>query len=589
MADKYRYFITYNAVDRQVFPIGLDKVEYDYEQPDDCTFFRKLLSGSLTFINRKVDNNTDFDYFYEIELAAPCDTISFRIEALCDGLWTVDWTGRFSTGKGKFDLNKCEFTVKAEVVDRYTCVLDYWETELNVLSGATRYSATSTIGTVHTLEHFETIENGVTQFSLCQIDNVGIACVAVDFSEWCFIADESTVDIWDDGAGNIREDRYSVYRREQITTACTGSVCPDDCTPPIVGEWTVLDCNCPTDCEWWRCNSHEAEYDRLMRVDEIIERFLEEADCELTYRSIFFNRNPDTSDPVYINDTAGGTLNYWTGLATRINHLMLSQKTDIKFPNATDPAVTGMWTLRALLRDLFLMFKATWDIDDDGNFKIEHISYFPRTASTIDLSDAAVDFERFKKMEVYEHRDTEIPEREEFHWMDEVGTAGTFFKGVPIIYNSVCATKGKIQDWSVEDITTDLEMISTFTNDIDDDGFVMLHCVEVGGDYYIDTDSGRTNGHLSWTRLHENYHKIDRYLPTGNMNGVPNTVFDLPKPNVKQVVLSVRVCCGDVFDPQNTFLPVIGTADYLGAVGRVLDAKFNMKTQILKLTLGYSI
>lgn len=598
MASKYKFIVTVASVDREVFPVNFDKLELRNDTEQGQIFKRTKLSGALIFENIQKEGITDFDYFYAQEQADQCATIYFRIEKNCNDGWNIIWEGRFSTGGGKFDLNRCMFEILPEVVDKYTCIMDYMDTELNVLSGNTIYSAKTALGTVEFFNYHKRSEDDGFGFVVVFEHCTGAGCPdcsCVNLNEFCRY--DYHVNEYRIPDGTIVRDEYSVMRREVFTTACTGGTCNADCTDPAVGVWNLLSCDCadvdPT-CTWWRCNNFDIELDRLRRLDEIIQQFLTASGCSLTMSSIFFNKNPDVADPFYINKTSGGTLNYITGAATMTANLMIEQKTDAKYPNATQPANIGMWTLGDILDTLRKMFKVYWKIDAFGNFKLEHIDYWDAQVSSIDLTDTSPQYDSFKKKEAYEHNKSEIPESETFYWMDDlVGRNQQDFKGLPIIYRADCVNRGQVQETRVQNVTTDIGMIGNYTNDIADDGFVMIACFKQGSDYYVNSEAGilsstqLVNGHLAWANLHENYHRYDRYLSEGNMNGI-DTVFYSWKQNIKQTQMELSVCCTE-FNAEEKFETVLGNDWLTSTYGYVETASYNLKKETLKLTLSYSI
>lgn len=90
---------------------------------------------------------------------------------------------------------------------------------------------------------------------------------------------------------------------------------------------------------------------------------------------------------------------------------------------------------------------------------------------------------------------------------------------------------------------------------IGDDGWVLMCTVDDGGTLINVTD----NRQLSWTKLHDNYHRHDM-AGAGKINGVDTTPLSLKKVR-KQPAFSVRHCCGDTFDPQNYITTSLGNAN----------------------------
>lgn len=596
---KYRFIITVASVDRVVYPTGVNGLKYEWVTQEGALFKRKKLGGDLTFINDRQNSISDFDFFFAQEQSDQCAPILIRIEKLCSSIWTVDWNGKFSTSDGKFDINKCTFTVKPEVVDKYSCLIDYIKKDVafNILETVQRRNVDSTFGKVQILIHekyevkYPMPTGWVIEEEYCKTyDGYTWStddCSTTDFGVWCEFSLDKDSGINQDGLQFRR--KKTVYKREFIETVCSVF----GCTYPTGGDgWTQLvdDCAGSGKCSWWRCTDGDYQYDNCVRLDEAIQAMLEAAACDVnSFRSIWMNYNPNVLDPVYVSETSGGTLNYVTGAATKTNHLLISQKSDIKHPTY-DNAWKAEWTLSQMLADMAAMFEVYWDIDADGYFILEHKKYYSRSASSMVVNSASPYYEYFKAAESYEHTNLEIPYKETFKWMDVLeGTESLpdFFKGHPILYDEECSNPDRTVEVTVSDITTDLNFIAMFPDAISDDGFVMLHTIFVGGSYYLDSDGGRMNGHLSWTKLHENYLKWNRFLKSGTMNEVPNTTFYAAKANVRQAVINIPLCCGDEFNAYDSFATILGV-DYLGEVGIVDKAEYSLSTEILKLTLSYS-
>jgi hypothetical protein len=227
-----------------------------------------------------------------------------------------------------------------------------------------------------------------------------------------------------------------------------------------------------------------------------------------------------------------------------------------------------------------------WDIDDDGYVRLEHWSYWV-FAVGIDLLTS----ERPNEPLVYEAIGDEIPRIERAKWMD---AQGRDFVGKDLIYDSPCVPDGSenVKEWSPGRITTDVSFIDTDPDAISKDGFVVLATTLVAGVYQTIIDTGAITGNftsnapMSWANLERDFWTYDRYLPTGNMNGV-DTVFDAYLPNVKQEPVSITMCC-DVFgfDPKDRVNGVL--ARRLGTHAYVESASLDLFNQRLTIVLRYA-
>ena len=115
------YTYTLNGV--AVNPTG--KWEIEYRRNEGQIFFRRILTGELTFkgvdytyLNSIVDNLVSYP--------GRCTYIDFVI--YCDE--EEFWTGQFKYPYSfKFDTDSCQVTGTPEVVDEYTCIMTNYDTE----------------------------------------------------------------------------------------------------------------------------------------------------------------------------------------------------------------------------------------------------------------------------------------------------------------------------------------------------------------------------------------------------------------------------------------------------------------------------
>lgn len=276
---------------------------------------------------------------------------------------------------------------------------------------------------------------------------------------------------------------------------------------------------------------------------------------------------------------------YVTGQRSKVDNLILFQKSDVKRPNGSGNASVGNTTLEKLVKDLCNMFNLKWDIDDDGNFIMEHVSFFQKGVG-LNLVGRFDERLRAGKRK-YSYDIDKTPRREIFQFMDDKYTYGDF-KGVPIIYSNSCVGKGEKEDkdWIVESIITDVSFVlnnpSSDSQIVSDDGFVLIAC---DANYNIISEAsilgGNTlNNSLSWARLHVDYWRHDRIFNRFSMNNVQTNALSVI-PTKKGIKLDVTLCCGEVFDPENKVLSELGE-------GIVSEASFDLYKENLSLTLLYA-
>lgn len=124
----YRHYITYLTSTTEVFPINFLSTSLVDEQEKGSVFYRRQFNGALTFTNN--NGGDDFDFFYAIELIAPCAYLYYEIYREGD----LYWDGYFSTTDGTPDLDKCTFEVIPKANDDYGAILDKADLQYNILS-----------------------------------------------------------------------------------------------------------------------------------------------------------------------------------------------------------------------------------------------------------------------------------------------------------------------------------------------------------------------------------------------------------------------------------------------------------------------
>ncbi len=583
--NRWRFFVTDTSnATREVFPIGIFQSKFVWQRERGQAFFRKHFNDSLTFN----DDSGDFTYFLSYENSgSQCETLTLSIREVCQTGVVERWRGRFTTGKGKFDLDNCLFEIQAETYDEFGCILELLEESVDIIqTPISRVIAKSVQGDIHDLVVVERVidcdgDPPIT-VTTCKVDGVTVLCGSITLSEWCVVSVSFSITAC---PGGSIEQTITTYQREEITTACSGGVCvaPDD-------TWTLLtdDCSGSGNCVFYRCNYAEVTYDRALLLNDVIDSLVSGGGCGLTYSSIFFNSSPDTGDPFYAL-TSGGTLNYVTGQSTWTAELLLSQKSDIIDPLSSNPATHAEITLGGVLRWLEYMFNTRWTIVN-GVLKVEHVSYFEAATNTgLNLmSGEALRAQSGKNK--YEHISEEIPRYVWFMMMESEPDGVGDFKDSTISYDKYCAT-AQDEERVCDGLTTNLEYIIDYPDDISQDGFVMIATKSDAGIYYINVEQGlasaqyHMNAHLSWANLLANYHRHAAYLPSGFING-SSTSFDSYEPNIRQSPIEIVYCCSDAFVPEEKYTTVLGNKILSSAY--VESAEQRLYTGTLKITFKYN-
>lgn len=557
---KYKFTAIGRNSTKEVFPQNGNTFAVTWEKEEEKAFFSKKLKGKMLFTGE------DFHWLYVYENSQyKCDPITLIIEKNCSGEFAEFIVSRLILNKADWDLDQCTCSIEAEEEDRYTCYNDNKDKEVNLLQIV---PLKKTVGLLQgTLEYQDCSGlNGEDQW--CGLGSVAEGWTVLSFYQ---TDPDGTGGFPDPGSFNIK------WVREVISSVT-----------PLGAPWISIGggqyAKAPS---LYGYRSYGGQFDRGydyqvggsidngMALKDCFEALINQSCYPMTVKSNFFNWNSD--DPS--NHT-----NYVTEQLSKVENLILFQKSDVKRPNTSNNATIANITLEKLIKDICNIFQLKWDIDEDGNFIIEHVSFFQKG---VGLNLVGRFDQRLREgKRKYSYDLDNMPKKELFQFMDDKYTYGDF-KGVPIIYSNSCAGKGDKQDkdWIVENIITDVSFVlnnpSSDSQIVSDDGFVLIACDE---NNKIISEApilgGNTlNNTLSWGRLHVDYWRFQRVFNRFSMNNVQTNALSVV-PTKKGVTLDVTLCCGEVFDPENKVLSQLGE-------GIVSEANFDLYKENLTLTLLY--
>lgn len=270
--------------------------------------------------------------------------------------------------------------------------------------------------------------------------------------------------------------------------------------------------------------------------------------------------------------------------------LLITPKSNVLHGNYDQPAQKAETTLNTILNALRDIYCCYWYIEDK-KLKIEHISFF-KNGGTYDINpQVGVDLTVLENptnrkkwgylTSNYEFDKSDMPERYQFSWMDDVTKA---FSGYPIEIRSKYVSPGRIEDITVSSITTDIDYMMLNPNAISQDGFALFAAVYEDGTYRLPfvernidgADLRLQNGYLSWVTLHPNYY-----------------VYDLP---AKEVVINDEIRYlgrTNRKKKQKVKFPLLSDIDtnkliktYLGD-GQIEKISVNLSSRMNQITLRY--
>lgn len=588
-----------------------------------CIGKRRKLNSDIVF------SGADFDYFRSIERDATrrCEELTIRRQWRCNGVWKTIWTGTFSTGSGEWDFDKCEFTVRPDVLDEYTCIMRAMNKKVNVMQVAP-VDAEAVI--IPSLE-FGICIPGLPNECPDILDTDGVTPINEYQTANCQIVTSACPTGY----------TLCIYWRERQRTFCVAGVA----VSPIGAGWTILEDNCAVDgtavyvrnstipwtfgdativenaspnptppndsCAWvylgtvdievevdpfcpgifqhfYICLTSGAaiEYTRARPLQEIADYFLDIAGCTPTEMvSDFLEWNPPGDAPGY----AVG-INYVTGGANQHNAIVVLQNSDALDPAATNPATLGEMTLKEFFALLTTSMRLFWKIDALGRLRVEHWSFW---TTPVGLSVATYATDDKSEPLSYAHLKSDIPRYERPKWAH---AQGSDFVGADIEYSGPCvSTEGDndVREYNAGQFTTDLAYIDSDPDAIGKQGFTLLATTFDGLVYNTILDHGAlsgnflTNAPMSWANLERDFWQHDRFLPTGTMNREATEFLGFV-PNIEQRNVFLKFCCDYVdFDSSERVQTRLGIK--LGNINAfVRRAEFDEATDGLTLTLRYA-
>lgn len=591
---KYRYTIINRLGTFSALPLGeADFVINWTRETGGLRDYKQELPSKAIF------RNEIYQSLYTLEQSIyRCDYNTLIIERNCTAsgveVWSTWLTGRFIFNEATWNLDRCEVEIKLQDAKPYQCIEDNKGKEYDLFSILPRRTVlmNATNITIETVDYSISGEGGSTE---CNASIYWGGAGDPYTQGWVLYSNRHEVQLDSGGHCEI----LSRWARETIEIPCG--------EPSPGSEWILVDDTCPggvqkyaRQARLYGCVYTMPDYTSSVQVDEyncnivgatvgnvsldnglslenVMAYFLSQMCPGMTFVSNFFQINPDVPS---VN-------NYVTGQRSKTRFLTLFQKSDVKRPNAINSATKAPLAFEKLVEALVNCYNLEYRIEGGGTiFRMEHVSFFNKTAG-LDLTlPRYANFVAGKRK--YSYDSEEIPSREEFKFME--ASSGDF-QGVPIYYTGGCVSKGSkdnVKTYTADKITTDVELVLSNPQPdskvVADEGFVLIAADYDGADYFIITESpifsGSTiNNSLAWAQLHRDYHRYNRPLPQGIMNGV-DTTFISVKPNKRGDKITVPLCCDDVFNPDQTIKTALG-------VGIVDKATFSFKHETIELELLY--
>lgn len=314
------------------------------------------------------------------------------------------------------------------------------------------------------------------------------------------------------------------------------------------------------------------------------------------------------------------------GKPNYLRDVLLMHISDAKRPNSTEPASIGKVTLRDVLSNLKLLYNAWWYIDENGHFRIEHISYFKNfsyspVGVTLDLVQEQEENSEIIIKKKYSYSADELKGREGVEqsltlsafdqkseiWTNFANPSTREFSAAYMNYSDSCVPRDE-KGAAAEDyrpislFTTDWRTVSYKPDTVPDQGWVLVNVVNFTAESGIELgwvpieNEYYTNGRLAMTRLFYEFGRTDLSFAYGMMTFEKQTKPGEPNPESNYVTerpmrakstkriklfesIELPVCCGSDYDFTGIIKHPLDDETYMDRL------EFNLDTETVNLTV----
>lgn len=213
--------------------------------------------------------------------------------------------------------------------------------------------------------------------------------------------------------------------------------------------------------------------------------------------------------------------------------------TNVLVGNYDQPAQKAKITLGKVLDALKKVFSAYWCIDDNGKFRVEHISWFENGGSYSGSPDTLVDLTEYENVRV--SKPWSFAQDEQSYDTDKLWSKISYpwpenasdpFIGHPILMGSDYVDPELTDERAINGVMTDIDLMRVAPEDYSKDGFILL-CADYEPNkmfYYLSIDAVADgydnvrymlqNGRMSGLWLDENYRGYNLPCTDVNINNV---------------------------------------------------------------------
>lgn len=480
-----KYYIIYDVAEVEVFPVAdLDlNIERVFENNE--WYAREFLSKKVKFQNDYVNGSFDFS---TIQSQDYTKEIKFIIREDTDNYASIRWQGYFTVNDGEWDLDTCSVEIDIQPDDYYRTLLDAFEDEY-LLS---EFSDKKTLY-IEADAEIEEIRIGQLEIQECgevnACDQATETVAAIYGDRFAFMG--SCVD---DCEGNPMYD--CMYRRIKLKWK------PNE-DWDFQNDYYVHECSVYDPCA--TTEPVPIYFNNVINLFDMIEFIINDV-LGTNVVSLFFT---EVTNPV-------------TLAANAYNNIYIGQISDFRGFKGED-STTGKVSLQILLEWLRNTFNVYWDIMDNGDFRIEHYSYYDNGLAysgdptiSYDLTSLFPTWLEGTNKITYEKQ--EMYGREKWAWLF---AQSEDFIGKDIIYESPVKKRRRKEsnsmEYSLSELTTDLPALINDPEEAPTEGYVFL-----SGGTQVDS------GDLMSDWISVNY---DSFSSLGHtvIAGIKNTVLNVQK------------------------------------------------------------
>lgn len=556
-------------------------LNFQDSQDDKTGIYRRVLNTELVFVGAAYQS-----IITERDLGA-CD---IPIQIKYNGVTKYTANIKLNTAATKIDPLICTVTAKLDANDDYTCFLQEYDQEINILEGTTKHAVKPFLGEIQLQTIVEPAPTTPATWPLSS-PRTASSSFYTSAQGWTVIRNEIN------GVTLVSSVPIPLYRAEiNITTTYAREFVAGGTTPPGDGWISVsggfarriarvysparsqfLDPDPNQIIQAYDVTGLGEDFTAVpipngVRLTDILTTF---TPCSLSVVSDFFGINGDGTAP---------TNTPYTEALENLQDYLWFQKSDVKRPQASNIATSGKTSFKKIMEVLQVMHNVRYRIAG-SELRIEHVSYF--TSSTgLDLTASPYsDYVDGKTSTTYDN--TDAAKSEMWNWME---TVSPMFTCIPIRYAEECLLSDAQDEipYTATDMNSDVLYIQGNPDRVDDKGFVPVAAYRNGSDYYLVQETNLVDGnlypnsHLAWANLLAHYHTYERLYPTGTLNNAATTFDSSRRRKVGEqidIILS-NASYWNTFNAGSSVETVIG-------VGEVTRADYDTLTCRLGLNVRY--